>query len=59
MKTLVYLIGMPIDFGRDISIQKVFMFPYRKILELHGYEVSLREIAMITRHSRQKITEVF
>ena len=34
------------------------MFPYRKILELHGEEVSLRGIAMITQHSRQKVTEV-
>ena len=34
------------------------MFPYRKILELHGEGVSLRSIATITQHSRQKITEV-
>jgi transposase len=34
------------------------MFPYRKILELHGDDVSLRGIAMMTRHSRQKVTEV-
>lgn len=33
------------------------MFPYRKILELHGEKVSLRGIAMITQHSRQKVTE--
>jgi len=34
------------------------MFPYRKILELHSEEVSLRSIATITQHSRQKVTEV-
>ena len=34
------------------------MFPYRKILELHSEGVSLRSIATITQHSRQKITEV-
>lgn len=34
------------------------MFPYRQILELHKDDVSLRGIAMITRHSRQKVTEV-
>lgn len=33
------------------------MFPYRKILELHGEKVSLRGIAMITQHSRKKVTE--
>lgn len=35
-----------------------FMFPYRKILELHNEEVTLRSIAAITQHSRQKVTEV-
>ena len=34
------------------------MFPYRKILELHSEGVSLRSIASITQHSRQKVTEV-
>ena len=34
------------------------MFPYRKILELHSEGVSLRSIATITQHSRQKVTEV-
>jgi len=34
------------------------MFPYRKILELHGDNVSLRSIAQIVQHSRQKVTEV-
>lgn len=34
------------------------MFPYRKILELHAENISLRSIAMITQHSRQKVTEV-
>ena len=34
------------------------MYPYRKILELHAESVSLRSIAMITQHSRQKITEI-
>lgn len=34
------------------------MFPYRKILELHSEGVSLRSIATITQHSRQKFTEV-
>jgi len=34
------------------------LFSYRKILELHEEEVSLRSIAMITQHSRQKVTEV-
>lgn len=34
------------------------MFPYRKILELYYKEVSLRSIAMMTQHSRQKVTEV-
>jgi len=34
------------------------MFPYRKILELHGDHVSLRNIAKIVQHSRQKVTEV-
>ncbi|SFL90916.1 hypothetical protein SAMN04488054_12733, partial [Salibacterium qingdaonense] len=35
------------------------MFPYRRILELHGEEErSLRSISAITRHSRQKVTEV-
>lgn len=34
------------------------MFPYRKILELHDEGVSLRSIATITQHSRQKVTEV-
>ncbi|SFM18536.1 IS21 family transposase [Salibacterium qingdaonense] len=35
------------------------MFPYRRILELQGEEErSLRSIAAITHHSRQKVTEV-
>ncbi len=34
------------------------MFPYRKILELHGDHVSLRNIAKVVQHSRQKVTEV-
>ncbi|WP_246238244.1 IS21 family transposase [Alkalicoccus luteus] len=34
------------------------MFPYRYMLELHGEERSLRTIAAMTRHSRQKVTEV-
>lgn len=34
------------------------MYPYRKILELHADEVSLRGIAMMTNHSRQKVTEI-
>src|SRR5690625_3023284 len=34
------------------------MYPYQKILELHAENVSLRSIAMITQHSRQKITEI-
>src|SRR5699024_11718488 len=34
------------------------MYPYRKVLELHAESVSLRSIAMITQHSRQKITEI-
>ena len=34
------------------------MYPYRKILQLHAESVSLRSIAMITQHSRQKITEI-
>ena len=34
------------------------MFPYRKILELHGDNVSLRSIAQIVQHSCQKVTEV-
>ena len=34
------------------------MYPYRKILELHADEVSLRSIAIMTQHSRQKVTEI-
>ncbi|QQK77782.1 IS21 family transposase [Salicibibacter cibarius] len=34
------------------------MFPYRQILELHDEDRSLRSIAAMTRHSRQKVTEV-
>ena len=34
------------------------MYPYRKILELHADGVSLRSIAMMTQHSRQKVTEI-
>jgi len=34
------------------------MFPYRKILELHGDNVSLRRISRMVQHSRQKVTEV-
>ncbi|GAA4068889.1 transposase [Amphibacillus indicireducens] len=34
------------------------MFPYQKILKLHSEGVSLRSIASITQHSRQKVTEV-
>jgi len=34
------------------------MYPYRKILELHADKVSLRSIALMTKHSRQKVTEI-
>lgn len=34
------------------------MFPYRQMLELYDEERSLRNIAAMTRHSRQKVTEV-
>lgn len=34
------------------------MYPYRKILELHADKVSLRSIALMTQHSRQKVTEI-
>lgn len=34
------------------------MFPYRRVLEYHYEEKSLRSIAAITHHSRQKITNV-
>lgn len=34
------------------------MYPYRKILELHADNVSLRSIALMTQHSRQKVTEI-
>ncbi|GEN56458.1 hypothetical protein GCM10012290_01740 [Halolactibacillus alkaliphilus] len=34
------------------------MFPYRKILELYDDNVSLRSIAQIVQHSRQKVTEM-
>src|SRR5690625_2139820 len=34
------------------------MDPYRKIMELHAENVSVRSIAMMTQHSRQKITEI-
>lgn len=46
-------------FSMTLDIQEVFyLFSYRKILELHDEEVSLRSIAMMTQHSRQKVTEV-
>ncbi|WP_066190776.1 helix-turn-helix domain-containing protein [Gracilibacillus timonensis] len=34
------------------------MFPYRQMLKLYDEERSLRNIAAMTRHSRQKVTEV-
>lgn len=34
------------------------MFPYRKILELYNDGVSLRRIAQIVQHSRQKVIAV-
>lgn len=34
------------------------MYSYRKILELHADNVSLRSIALMTQHSRQKVTEI-
>lgn len=35
------------------------MFQYRKILQMHNEDFSLRSIAAATGHSRQKVTEVF
>lgn len=53
----VYLISMPS--GVTLGIQEVFLlFPYRQILEMNAEGRSLRSIAAMTRHSRQKITEV-
>src|SRR5699024_9710387 len=34
------------------------MYPYRKILELYADKVSFRSIALMTQHSRQKVTEI-
>lgn len=34
------------------------MYPYRKILELHANNVSLRSIALMMQHSWQKVTEI-
>lgn len=34
------------------------MYPYRRILELYVNKVSLRSIALMTQHSRQKVTEI-
>ena len=34
------------------------MFQYRKILQMHNEEFSLRSIASATGHSRQKVTEI-
>src|SRR5699024_12194582 len=58
----VYLLSTFTSFRKvSVTIRYIggfCMFPYRKILELHSEGVSLRSIATITQHSRQKVTEV-
>lgn len=39
-------------------MEVIFMFQYRKILEMHSEDFSLRSIASATGHSRQKVSEV-
>jgi|SRR5699024_6512241 len=34
------------------------MYPYRKTLELYADKVLLRSIALMTQHSRQRVTEI-